>query len=254
MAIVDNSSEDIVKRITQRINDFQRSTVTFGEDCEVVMPAARADSILGDDIKHSSAWAALAGAIVGGILAYGPTVLSFIPGPIGVAARVGMFLFDVADTVSGFVSDKSFSERAADSVSQWIESFSPASHGKLIKGSTFLQINNLPAAIATPAEEVLQSVRCDNHSLQEVGEGSETVFIDGTPAARQGDRVVCGAKISTGSPNVFFGSGQALYSPIKPEFNSVQKALLVAVEFVIPPTALFSKGIGKAITQAEENL
>jgi len=38
-----------------------------------------------------------------------------------------------------------------------------------------------------------------------VAQGSSTVYINGIPADRVGDRSTCDGKISAGSPNVFIG-------------------------------------------------
>ncbi|WP_424407961.1 hypothetical protein [Pasteurella sp. PK-2025] len=72
--------------------------------------------------------------------------------------------------------------------------------------------------------------------------------------ARKGDKTECSATIAEGSPNVFIGSGQATYLEMKSEFTGAQQALFFAVESMAPPTALLSKGIGKAITQAGKSI
>ncbi|MBQ4778855.1 PAAR domain-containing protein, partial [Pectobacterium versatile] len=80
-------------------------------------------------------------------------------------------------------------------------------------------------------------VLCNKHSgPQLIAQGSETVFVNGHPAARIGDKTVCGATIKDGASTVFFGSGQATVLEIQDEFSGWQKALLIAVEFLVPPT------------------
>ena len=231
---------DIVQRISQRIAEFQRSTVAVSGPADIVEPAARADVARGDNIKHSSALAALAGALVGAALSYGPDLLCMIGGPIGVGIRIGMLLYNVADITSGIVSEKSFSERAAESVSEWVASFSPESDGKIEKGAVNVLINGLPAAFATPPEKTLKTVNCNDDAKQDIAQGSETVFIEGANAARKGDKITCGATISTGSENVFIGSGRATTQEIQIELAEI----INTVAFVIN-TALTIRNVIK---------
>ncbi|WP_424407511.1 PAAR domain-containing protein [Pasteurella sp. PK-2025] len=99
------------------------------------------------------------------------------------------------------------------------------------------------------------SVACTRHSPeQKIAQGSETVFVHNKAVARKGDKTECSATIAEGSPNVFIGSGQATYLEMKSEFTGAQQALFFAVEFLVPPTALLIKGIGKAITQAGKSI
>ncbi|MEI7252153.1 AHH domain-containing protein, partial [Pectobacterium versatile] len=87
---------------------------------------------------------------------------------------------------------------------------------------------------------------CTKHSgPQLIAQGSETVFVNGHPAARIGDKTVCGATIKDGASTVFFGSGQATVLEIQDEFSGWQKALLIAVEFLVPPTRGLFRGLGK---------
>ncbi|WP_387696218.1 PAAR domain-containing protein, partial [Photorhabdus sp. RM157S] len=50
-----------------------------------------------------------------------------------------------------------------------------------------------------------------------MAEGSASVFINGYPAVRVGDKTVCDAAVMTGSSNVFIGGGTAQTANIAPE-------------------------------------
>ncbi|HKX33497.1 MAG TPA: PAAR domain-containing protein [Blastocatellia bacterium] len=65
------------------------------------------------------------------------------------------------------------------------------------------------------------------HSM--IAEGSATVFIEGLPAARRGDRLNCGSKIAEGSATVFIGGGQQVYAEIESEVPWLAEAALVAL-------------------------
>jgi uncharacterized Zn-binding protein involved in type VI secretion len=50
--------------------------------------------------------------------------------------------------------------------------------------------------------------RCEKHPVPaQVAEGSYNVFISSVAAARKDDRLTCGARISSGSDDVFIGGG-----------------------------------------------
>ncbi|WP_275377682.1 RHS repeat-associated core domain-containing protein [Xenorhabdus bovienii] len=115
----------------------------------------------------------------------------------------------------------------------------------LDSGSGNVMIEGKPAARAT-----VDMAKCSKHPAPPlIAQGSESVFINGQPAARVGDKLVCGAAIKGGASKVFIGSGQGTYLEIEEEFSGWQRALLVAVEFLVPPTRGLIKGVGKLLTK-----
>uniref|UniRef100_UPI00359F21DE PAAR domain-containing protein n=1 Tax=Glaesserella sp. TaxID=2094731 RepID=UPI00359F21DE len=242
-------SPDIVARITQNINAFQYSKVHITGPLEVVTPAAR----VGDIINHTSFWSALAGAVVGAIVTAGIFAIAAagvaavgitggLAGPI-VAVAVGAL---ATFALSGGIS------QISGAVAKYVdEAIGGDPSGPIIKGSADVYVNGKPLAMADFAE----SVGCTRHSPPpKIAQGSETVSVNNKPVARKGDKTECSATIAEGSPNVFIGSGQATYVEMKSEFTAFQRALLFAVEFVIPPTAIFGKGLAKALAKAGKTL
>ena len=118
------ASPDIVSRITQNINVFQRSKVRITGPLEMVNPAARKTDI----IKHRSFMAALAGAVVGALISaavFGAA--SFLLGGFG-GFVVGMAILMTDNPISNFIN----------SASQAVENFftSDEPDGLISKGST----------------------------------------------------------------------------------------------------------------------
>ncbi|WP_262979755.1 DUF6531 domain-containing protein, partial [Photorhabdus temperata] len=76
-----------------------------------------------------------------------------------------------------------------------------------------MSINSKPAAIATRSQ-----VACSKENgIRQMAEGSDSVFINGYPAVRVGDKTACDAAVMTGSSNVFIGGGTAQTANIVPE-------------------------------------
>ncbi|MDK9431098.1 PAAR domain-containing protein [Gallibacterium anatis] len=244
-----DNTPDIVQRITQHIQSFQRSKVQLGEPREVVMPAAR----VGDIINHTSFWSALAGAVVGACVTAG--IFALASAAVAAVGITGGLAAPIAAAVLGGVATWAVSdgiEKVTNAVTNFInEAIGGDPSGPIILGSPNVLVNNKPLALA----KLPLSVGCTRHSpVPQIAQASETVSANGKPVARKGDKTECSATIAEGSPNVFFGSGQGTYVDMKPEFTGFQRALLFAVEFVVPPTALFGKGIGKAFTQTGRTL
>ncbi|MBI0496241.1 PAAR domain-containing protein, partial [Pectobacterium parmentieri] len=96
----------------------------------------------------------------------------------------------------------------------------------------------------------IDAVLCDKHNgPQLIAQGSATVFVEGYHAARVDDKTVCGATIKEGASTVFFGSGQASPLKVEDEFSGWQKALILAVEFLMPPSRGLFRGLGKLFTK-----
>lgn len=240
---------DIVQRVTQHIQSFQRSKVQLGEPREVVMPAAR----VGDIINHTSFWAALAGAVVGACVTAG--IFALASAAVAAVGITGGLAAPIAGAVLGGVATWAVSdgiEKVTSAVTEFVnEAIGGDPSGPIILGSPSVLVNNKPLALA----QLPLSVGCTRHSPPpQIAQGSETVSANGKPVARKGDKTECSATIAEGSPNVFFGSGQGTYVDMKPEFTGFQRALLIGMEFIIPPTMLISKGIRKAFTQAGKSL
>ncbi|MGA3681610.1 PAAR domain-containing protein [Pseudomonas graminis] len=52
--------------------------------------------------------------------------------------------------------------------------------------------------------------RCEKYPAPvQVAEGSSNVFISSVATARKGDRLTCGARISSGSDDVFIGGAES---------------------------------------------
>ncbi|NHZ94118.1 hypothetical protein F2P45_34830, partial [Massilia sp. CCM 8733] len=73
-----------------------------------------------------------------------------------------------------------------------------------------------------------------------VADGSGNVFINGLPAARKTDAIVCGAKIDGGSNNVFIGGGTVRYKEVADE---VPPGLRTAVDWAFALAGL-AGGLG----------
>lgn len=164
-------------------------------------PAARID----DPITHTNA---LNGLIAGALIGGGIALLTVSTGGLAAVAIVG------AATVAGA------------GVGELIGSLSFNTHvtGKVATpGSPDVRINGLRAARAH-----LDFVACSDHSgPPPVAQGSDSVSINGWPAARVGDRSGCDAEISEGSPNVIVGGGTTTTDEIAPEVpESVHMAML----------------------------
>ena len=109
--------------------------------------------------------------------------------------------------------------------------------GSLMKGSPNVFINSRAAMRA-----ILSLGLCSDHAgpPQVVAQGSSTVFINSQPASRKEDRMMCGALINDGSPNVFIG-GPAVgeYNPEIPAWvNWTMLAVGVAATAVLAGPAI----------------
>lgn len=233
-----NEKDDIVARITKRVNNFQRSKVQIPKQAEIVEPVAR----VGDTIQHSSFLASLAGVVVGAMVSAAPYLLCGLLGPLGVAARVGVMIFDVVAPQLAEDKEPSWAEKAKQATTNFLNDCFSSPDGVIIKGDNQVLVNGKPIAVAQLAE----AVACQKHGNKMIAEGSETVSVNQLPVARKGDQTQCGAKISSGSENVFFGSGRTQVVDIDEEFSLAQRVFLIGVEMGFPPSSRTMKqGLGK---------
>ncbi|MCI3943271.1 type IV secretion protein Rhs [Pseudomonas syringae] len=157
-----------------------------------------------DEIEHTGALTGfLLGAVVGiAAVAY----VSFAFATCG----FGAILLGLAVGLAG---------NALASLGESIGSAFSSPAGQIESASPNVFINGRPAAFAIDSTAV-----CDKHSpIVKVAEGSSNVFINGQPAARKGDKLTCGSKIGTGSPNVFIGGGTQRYLPVNEEVSATAR-------------------------------
>ncbi|WMV72727.1 RHS repeat-associated core domain-containing protein [Xenorhabdus griffiniae] len=227
--------DDIVTRIA-RVG----ATHAVGRVMPPSQPRGPAAAREGDIIQHSSFLGALAGVVVGALI--GAAVFAAASAVIvgtGGLATAAVLALGTAGTMAlgGFISDVSAA------VTNMIDSIGPPD-GAISQGSPNVIIEGKPAARTT-----VDLAACSKHPPPLIAQGSESVFINGQPAARVGDKLACGATIKSGASKVFIGSGQGTYLDIAEEFSGWQRALLIAVEFLVPPTRGMGKGLGKLLTQ-----
>ncbi len=163
------------------------------------MAAAR----IGDPIKHSNA---LSGFIVGAVtgLAVGVAVVAAT-----VATGGGALL--VISAVGAGVATTGAGASRGGAIGATIQGDVT---GKTITGASTVFVNGIQSNRA-----VIDKVICSKHvnKIKNIAQGSGTVFIESYPAARKGDKIQCGAVISEGSPDVFFGAEAETYLEIDSE-------------------------------------
>ncbi|WP_237385860.1 RHS repeat-associated core domain-containing protein [Xenorhabdus sp. Sc-CR9] len=228
-------SDEIVTRIA-RVGATHAGT-TLMPPSQPRGPAAARE---GDPIQHASFLGALAGVIAGALIgaAVFAAASALIVGTGGLATAAVLAL-GTAGTLAlgGLISDVS------SAVTNMVNSFGPPD-GAISSGSPNVQIEGKAAARAT-----VDLAACSKHPPPLIAQGSESVFINDQPAARVDDKLVCGATIKGGASKVFIGSGQGTYLQVEEEFSGWQRALLIAVEFVVPPSRGLAKGLGKLLTK-----
>ncbi len=77
-----------------------------------------------------------------------------------------------------------------------------------------------------------------------IAQGSDSVMINGQPAARKGDKMECSAVIKSGSENVFIGGQQVTYLDIAADFPPWMRQILGAVTiagYILPPASAVGK-------------
>ncbi|AFI90760.1 RHS repeat-associated core domain-containing protein [Pectobacterium parmentieri] len=191
----------------------------------------------GKPIKHSSFLGALLGAVAGALVAAAVAAVAValvgVTGGLAIALVGGLAALGAGSLISA-VSGR---------VSAMVDSASPPS-GQVDGGSKTVFVEGNPVSRAE-----IDAVKCAKHNgPQLIAQGSETVFVEGYYAARVDDKAVCGATIKEGASTVFFGSGQASPLKVQEEFSGWQKALLIAVEFLVPPSKGLFRGLGRLFT------
>ena len=174
-----------------------------------------------DDILHTNA---LAGFLVGAVL--GIALVAAVSALTICTGGLGGVLIGVALGVSAGLGAE-----ALMAIGEQIGGMFSSTVGKIDEGVSPNVFINGRAAARTE----LSSATCMHHvpvpSL--IADGSCNVAINGYAAARKGDHLTCGAKIETGSSNVFIGGGTHRYLPVADEIpqwvrNAAEGALFLA--------------------------
>ncbi|MBE8596495.1 RHS repeat-associated core domain-containing protein [Xenorhabdus sp. BG5] len=195
----------------------------------------------GDPIQHSSFLGALAGAIAGALI--GAAIFGAAALLIGATGGLATVAIMALGTLATFKFGDLIN-RASSAVTDAVNSCS-SPDGVIASGSPNVFIEGKPAARVE-----LDTAACKKHSAPRIAQGSESVFINKKPAARIKDKLECGSTIKGGASKVFIGSGQGTYLEIQEEFPLWQRALLVAVEFLVPPSRGAAKGFAKLFTKS----
>lgn len=194
-------------------------------------------------IKHTSFWAALAGAVVGAIVSAvvysAATALAglVIVGTGGVAA-----VAVAAVGIGAVMACGSLISKISSGVTNFVDGFFPADDGPVNKGSPDILIRGFPAARAG-----VDTVACVKHSTPPlIAEGSQTVIFNGWLAARIDVKIACGATLKQGEGRVLIGGPLERVVDVANEFSLLERALLIGVEFLIPPSRGFLKSLKNA--------
>jgi len=150
---------------------------------------------------------ALATAAVAGVIASGGLLAAALPFIIGFGVSLAMQASGLNDLIDNLVG------QAVDAL------FPPVVEGKILTGSTDVFINDTKSARAAAPPSPLDNVQCSKHPNPPpmIAQGSDSVFINGLPAARVDDQITCGGKISAGSPDVFIYGGTVTVRDIADE-------------------------------------
>ena len=173
------------------------------------MEAALAAARIGDPIEHTPAMLGFAiGAVAGlgvGIALLGAAVAAPFTGGLSLVAAAGAIA-----AVGGIAAITGGGALAGGKIASLIGSYDA---GPIETGSGNAFTNGRLAARA-----VEDTAACKDHAPhRRIAQGSDSVFINGFPAARIKDKTECDGTISEGSPNVFIGRGQQTYLDISPE-------------------------------------
>jgi len=210
-------------------------------------PAAR----LGDPIAHSNANARLLAKVVGiaagaaalGALCAGTIAAGVAAGvaAVGTVATGGLAAPILAGAVvlTGALASAAVAYAGGsigEEIADWLVPESWEVTGEITTGSADVFVNGIPAARATNAVP-LDEVVCGKHTItpvnliaQGAAVGPKQTVINAALAARKGDKVVCGATIHEGSPNVFIGGEPETVRDFDSEVNPLLRAALFVAE------------------------
>ena len=119
--------------------------------------------------------------------------------------------------------------------------------GSLMIGSPNVFINGKPATMTN----IAMAICAKEYGVpQPIAQGAATVFINGMPAGRKNDKLVCGAVIIDGSPDVFFDDRTVQTLPIAPEvpawLNNTLQVVAIGAAIVGFGAAIAAVGVGAA--------
>ncbi|ROH76386.1 MULTISPECIES: RHS repeat-associated core domain-containing protein [Lonsdalea] len=206
----------------------------------------------GKTIKHASFLGALLGAIAGALVAAAAfavaaaavtalVALTGVTGGLGLALVVGAVKLAAGFGLTYLLKDQIAA--ISGGVAAMVDSVTPP-FGPVITGSGNVFVEKLPASRAE-----VDTVACTKHnSPQLIAQGSDTVYVNQHAAARIDDKTVCGGTLKEGASTVYFGAGQQTLLDIQDEFSWWEKAILIAVEFLVPPSRGLFKGLGRLLT------
>lgn len=189
-------------------------------------PAAR----VGDEVAHSNAMMGLLiGAALGAALA------------VAVVATGGLAAVAAGAMIAGGLAGGALAGEYIGGASM-----GPPT-GSLMIGSPNVFINGKPATMTN----IAMAICAKEYGVpQPIAQGAATVFINGMPAGRKNDKLVCGAVIIDGSPDVFFDDRTVQTLPIAPEvpawLNNTLQVVAIGAAIVGFGAAIAAVGLGAA--------
>lgn len=191
-------------------------------------------STIGHIIKHKSFWAALAGAVVGAVI--GAALVAGTVALVGATGGAALAVGIAAGAAIGFSSVGTAIGKVSQAVTDFFDDIGPPD-GVISTGSPNVFIEGKPAA-----RTLSDVVACRKHPvLPPLADGSDSVFINDFPAVRKDDKDSCGCQVKQGASTVLIGSGVVRYMDVADDFSFLEKALLFAVEFLVPPSGSAGK-------------
>jgi RHS repeat-associated protein len=181
---------------------------------------------LNDPIAHTSTLGSLAkmgGSLIAGALIGAALTAVAVAGVTAVVATGGLGLGPVlaigfavgvameASGLNGFIDSQ---------VNRLVDRFiPPVIEGTIVSGSLDVNINSRAAArAASPgAQDVVACAKHGAGAPPMLAQGSDNVFINSQPAAREDDMTTCGGTIAAGSDDVSIGGGTVTVREIEDE-------------------------------------